>query len=91
MKFFLLFAARSFAECSCRYPAGIHYIYLFIKQRPKFRHRGVGTHQRHGKREEGRTSEKSEEMPMDRFTEGEYPCPSQAIDTLMGPKENKKN
>ena len=42
-----------------------------IIQRPKSPHHEVGTHQRQGKREEGKTREKGEEKEMNRGTEGE--------------------
>ena len=52
------------------------FIYLlYIRQLSKSRNSGVGAHQRQGKREEGKKSEKSEEKEKDRGTEGETPNP----------------
>ena len=45
----------------------ILFFYLFIIQRPKSHYSGVSTHQRQGKREEGKTSEEREEKESDRI------------------------
>ena len=50
-------------------------IYLFITNIHRSCHSGVDTHQRLGKRAEGKTSERSEEKERDRGTEGETPNP----------------
>ena len=49
----------------------IYIYYLLFTQRPKSHHRGVGAQERQGKREEGKTSEKSEEEKWDQGREGE--------------------
>ena len=64
------------------------YIYLFIIQISKSRHRGVGTHQRQGNREEGKTSEKrAEKMKGIVAQRMKIPTPSWQIDALLGDEE----
>ena len=67
----------------------LHFIILFclLLKRPNYNSRGVDTHQRRGKREEGKTSEKSEEKERDRGTEGEIPKPIRATDALIREEE----
>ena len=58
------------------------YIYLSIIQRPKSLHRGVGTHQRQGKREELRKGK--EALRVKRLT------PFSASDALIGEEKQKE-
>ena len=50
---------------------------------------GVGSHQRQGKRQEGRKREKSEEKERDRSTRVKRPIPRRAIDALI--EEGEQN
>ena len=57
---------------------------LSIIEKPNSCQHGAGTHQRQGKRQEGKKSEKSEEKERDRGIEGKPSTPARANDALRG-------
>ena len=65
-------------------------IFIYLLYRLKSRHRGVGTHQRQGKKENGKTSEKSEEKEIDLGTDCETSNPIRAIEALIGGEEQNR-